>query len=62
VLEGYSDSNRISNADETKTTSGYVFTLAGAAVLWRSCKQTMLTKFTIEAEHVALETVTNEAE
>jgi hypothetical protein len=42
--------------------SGYVFTLAGAAVLWRSCKQTVLTKSTIEAELVALETTTNEAE
>ena len=32
VLEGYSDSNWISDADEIKATSGYVFTLAGAAV------------------------------
>ena len=27
VLEGYSDSNWISDADEIKATSGYVFTL-----------------------------------
>jgi hypothetical protein len=39
-----------------------VFTLAGAAVSWRSCKQTVLTKSTTEAELVALETATNEAE
>jgi hypothetical protein len=32
TLEGYSDSNWISNADEIKTMSGYVFTLIGAAV------------------------------
>ena len=32
VLEGYSDSNWISNADEIKATSGYVFTLGGGAV------------------------------
>ena len=32
VLEGYSDSNWISDADEIKTTSGYVFTLGGGAV------------------------------
>jgi Reverse transcriptase (RNA-dependent DNA polymerase). len=30
VLEGYSDSNWISDADEIKATSGYVFTLEGA--------------------------------
>jgi hypothetical protein len=39
-----------------------VFMLAGAAVLWRSCKQIVLTKSTSEAELVALETTTNEAE
>ena len=32
VLEGYSDSNWISNADEIKAKCGYIFTLAGAAV------------------------------
>ena len=32
VLEGYSDSNWISDTDEIKTTSGYVFTLGGGAV------------------------------
>ena len=62
MLEGYSDSNCISDADEIKATSGYIFTLAGAAVVWRSCKQTVLTKSTAEAELVALETATNEAE
>ena len=36
VLEGYSDSNWISDADEIKTTSGYVFTLGGGAVSWKS--------------------------
>ena len=32
VLEGYSDTNWISNSDETKSTSGYIFTLGGCAV------------------------------
>jgi hypothetical protein len=36
VLEGYSDSNWITDADELKTTSGYIFTLGGGAVSWRS--------------------------
>ena len=30
VLEGYSDSNYISDADEIYATSGYVFSLRGA--------------------------------
>src|SRR5438105_464361 len=62
VLEGYSDSNWISDADEIKATSGYVFTLGGGAVSWKSCKQTILTRSTIEAELTALDTVTFEAD
>ena len=61
VLEGYSDSNWISDVDEIKATSGYVFTLGGGAVSWRSCKQTILTRSTMEAELTALDTATVEA-
>ena len=32
VLEGFSDSNWISDADEINATGGYVFTLGGGAV------------------------------
>nr|ABA98024.2 retrotransposon protein, putative, Ty1-copia subclass [Oryza sativa Japonica Group] len=62
VLEGYSDSNWISDVDEIKATSGYVFTLGGGAVSWRSCKQTILTRSTMEAELTALDTATVEVE
>src|SRR5438105_2553811 len=62
VLEGYSDSNWISDADEIKATSGYVFTFGGGAVSWRSCKQTILTRSTMKAELIALDTATIEAE
>ncbi|KAK1646862.1 hypothetical protein QYE76_064667 [Lolium multiflorum] len=60
-LEGYSDSNWISDA-KMKATSGYVFTLGGGAVSWKSCKQTILTRSTMEAELTALDTATVEAE
>jgi hypothetical protein len=62
VLEGYSDANWISDANELKATSGYVFTLGGGAVSWKSCKQTILTRSTMEAELTALNTTTVEAE
>ena len=62
VLEGYSDSNWTSDADEFYATSGYVFTLGGGAISWRSCKQTILTRSTVEAELTALDTATVEAE
>ncbi|WVZ50711.1 hypothetical protein U9M48_001943 [Paspalum notatum var. saurae] len=56
VLEGYSDANWISD-DELYATSGYVFMLGGGAVSWRSCKQTILTRSTMEAELAALDTL-----
>ena len=61
VLEGYSDSNWISDIDELYATSGYVFTIGGGAVSWRSCKQTILMRSTMEAELTALDTATVEA-
>ena len=62
VLEGYTDSNWISDADEIKATREYVFTLGGGAVSWKSCKQTILTRSIMEAELRALDTATVEAE
>ena len=62
VLEGYSDSNWIYDADEIKATSGYVFTFGGGVVSWRSYKQTILTRSTMEVELTALDTTTVEAE
>jgi hypothetical protein len=62
VLEGYSDTNWISNVDEIKATSGYIFPIGGAAVSWMSRKQTILTKSTMEAKLVALEMATSEVE
>ena len=62
VLEGYCDANQISDADDLYATSGYVFSLGGGAVFWKSCKQTILTKSTMEAELTALDTAGSEAE
>ena len=55
VLEGYFDASWIFNTQDSKTTSKYVFTLRGTAVSWKSSKQTVITRSTIEAEFVALE-------
>jgi len=54
-------SNWISDIDELYATSGYVFTIGGGAVSWRSCKQTILMRSTMEAELTALDTATVEA-
>ena len=60
VLEGYCDANWISDADEIYATSGYVFSLGGGAISWKSCKQTILTRSTIEAKLTTLDTATVE--
>jgi len=50
VLEGYSDANWIFDSNETKSTSGYVFTLGGGVVTWRSARQTIIARSTMESE------------
>jgi hypothetical protein len=62
VLEGYSDANWISDADELYAISGYVFLFGGGVVSWMSCKRTILMKSTMEAELAALDTARAEAE
>jgi hypothetical protein len=62
VLEGYSDANWIFDVDDIEATSGYVFTFGGGAVSWRSCRQTILTRSTMEAELTALDTATVESD
>jgi len=62
VLEGYSDANWISDSNETKSTSGYVFTLGGGTITWRSARQTIIARSIMESEFVALEMAGSEAE
>jgi hypothetical protein len=49
-IVGYSDSDYA--GDDRKSTSGYVFILAGA-ISWKSSKQTVTTSSTMYAEFVA---------
>ncbi|XP_071939024.1 uncharacterized protein [Coffea arabica] len=62
VLEGYSDANWISDSNDTKSTSGYVYTLGGGAIAWKSARQTIIARSTMESEFVALELTGTEAE
>ena len=61
VLEGYCDANWISNTDYVKPTNGYVFTLAGRAVSWKSFKKTCIVRSNMETELMALENAGSEA-
>ena len=60
VLEGYNDANRISNVKDSKSHS-FVFTLGGAIVSWKSSKQMVITRFTMEYEFIDLDKCGEEA-
>ncbi|KAL0411503.1 UNVERIFIED_CONTAM: hypothetical protein Slati_3740000 [Sesamum latifolium] len=62
VLEGYSDASWIAKNSRSNGCSGYIFTLGGGAVSWKSAKQTLITRSTFEAELCALDTAGTEAE
>ena len=62
VLEGYCDANWITGTKDTKSTSGYVFTLSGETMPWKSSKQTCIARSTMESEFIGLDKAGEEAE
>ena len=50
---GYVDSDFAGCVDSRKSTSGYIFMLAGGAVSWKSVKQSLTATSTMEAEFVS---------
>ncbi|KAL5542825.1 hypothetical protein UlMin_010535 [Ulmus minor] len=57
---GYSDSDFAGCQDIRRSTSGYIYLLAGGAISWRSAKQTLITSSTMEAEFVACYAASNQ--
>jgi hypothetical protein len=53
LFHGYADAT-YANVDDCKSTSGYVYIMAGGAITWRSKKQTMVALSSTEAEYIAL--------
>ncbi|XP_040956129.1 secreted RxLR effector protein 161-like [Gossypium hirsutum] len=62
ILEGFSDASWISDTQDAKGTGGYVLTLRGGAVSWKSSRQTIITRSIMESEFVALEKSGEEVE
>jgi hypothetical protein len=58
---GYSDADFASCEDSRKSTSGYVFTLAGGAVSWKSSKQELTLVSTMQAKFIACYEATGQA-
>ncbi|XP_073290593.1 uncharacterized protein [Primulina huaijiensis] len=62
ILEEYCDANWISDTNDSISTSGYVFSIGGGAVSWRSTKQTCIARSIMESEFIALDKAPEEAE
>ena len=60
-IQGFVDSNWAGDLDRRRSTSGYVYTLFGAAVSWMSKRQPMIALSTIEAEYMAATHASKEA-
>ncbi|KAL1294051.1 hypothetical protein AAHE18_19G113100 [Arachis hypogaea] len=61
ILKGFTDASFASDKDDSKSTSGYVFTLNGGAVSWKSSKQATVADSTTEAEYIAASEAAKEA-
>ena len=53
-LNGFADAGYLSDPHKAKSQSGYVFKFAGAAISWRSTKQTLTATSTNHSELIAL--------
>ena len=50
---GYSDSDFAGCQDSRRSTSGYIYMLAGGAISWNSAKQTLIASSTMATEFIA---------
>ena len=62
VIEGHCDANWISDMNDSRSTSGYVFTLGGASISWKSSKQIVIIRSMMESEFIALDKAGEESE
>lgn len=53
-VRGYCDSDYASDLDKSRSTTGYVYTVGGNTVSWRSSLQKVVALSTTEAEYMAL--------
>ena len=53
IVKGYTDASFITDPDDYKSQSGYVFILNGGAVSWKSSKQDTVADSTTEVEYLA---------
>jgi hypothetical protein len=60
VVNGYTDASFQTNMDDSQSQSGFVFTINGGVVSWKSSKQETVTNSTAEAEYIIASKSTKE--
>lgn len=61
ILQGYSDADFAGDVETRRSTTGYMFELAGGPVIWASQRQKLVTLSTTETEYVAASITSREA-
>ena len=61
TLVGYCDSDHASDIHTRRSTTGYVFCIAGGAISWKSKLQPTVAKDSVEAEYMSLSAAVSEA-
>ena len=60
-VEGYTNSNFMSDADDRRSISGFVFLCNGVSISWKSSKQSIIANSTMEVEYIVVSEATKEA-
>nr|KYP36518.1 Retrovirus-related Pol polyprotein from transposon TNT 1-94 [Cajanus cajan] len=60
-LQGYADSDWAGSIDDSKSTSGYVFSFGSAIFSWNSKKQDVVAQSSAEAEYISAAAAANQA-
>jgi hypothetical protein len=61
IVKGYNDASLQTDADDSKSQSGFVLCLNGGVVSWKSLKQDTVADSMIDAEYIAASEATKEA-